>query len=89
MAACQHDVFQQDLKAFWVLQHSMEDSGMRSPEMAGGLSRAESGPAHARLFCAALEKNPVSHVEVSPWEKPVGLLPAETGGSSYACHGDS
>lgn len=62
---------------------------MRSPGMAGGLSRVKSGPAHARFFCAALEKTPVSRVEVSPWEKPVGLLWAETGGSSYACHGDS
>lgn len=48
--------------------------GMRSPGMAGGLSRVESGPAHSRLFCATLKKSPVSCVEVSPWEKPVGLL---------------
>lgn len=48
---------------------------MRSPGMAEGLSRVQSGPAHARLFCLRnLKKSPVSHVEVSPWEKPVGLL---------------
>lgn len=47
---------------------------MRSPGMAGGLARVESGLAHSRLFCATLKKSPVSRAEVSPGEKPVGLL---------------
>lgn len=75
VADCQHDVFQQGVKAFWVLQHSMEDSGH---EVSWDGWRTVQGTVWSSSCQAFLsvqpEKKPCSHVEVSPWEKPVGLL---------------
>lgn len=58
---------------------------MKSPGVVGGLSRAESG----QLMTGSsvwpnLEKSTISHVKVSPKEKPVGLLQRQEGAHMHA-----
>lgn len=64
---------------------------MRSPGMVGGLSGVEYGPAHDRLFCLANpgKKAPSVLSRFLLGRNQLVCSRAETGGSSYACRGDS
>lgn len=83
---------QKDTKVSCVLHHvAWRSVGMRSPEMFGGLSKVEPGPAHDRFF--RLGNPGKSRLSVVPrfllGRNQLVCSRAETGGSSYACRGDS
>lgn len=71
VADCQHDVFQQGVKAFWVLQHSMEDSGH---EVSWDGWRTVQGTVWSSSCQALLSVQP----EKKPWQSCRGFSLGET-----------